>query len=49
MGDLMSKNNLIVWEKWVDPFEEEVLEQEEPESAEMDEDLILTPNHMMPL
>jgi len=49
MGDLMSKNNLIVWEKWVDPFDEEVLQQEESESEEMDEDQILPPNHMMPM
>lgn len=49
MGDLMSKNNLIVWEKWVDPFDEEVLEEEVLEEEEIDEDQILPPNHMMPM
>ena len=34
MGDLMSKNNLIVWEKWVDPFDEEVLEEEDRDLEE---------------
>jgi hypothetical protein len=46
----MSKNNLIVWEKWVDPFHEvSSIEEEELEAMEMDEDQILPPNHMMPM
>ena len=47
----MAKNNLIVWEKWVDPFDEASSIEEELESSEMeiDEDQILPPNHMMPM
>jgi hypothetical protein len=50
MKDLMPKNNLIVWEKWVDPFHEvSSMEEEELETIETDEDQILPPNHMMPM
>lgn len=49
-GDPMSKNHLIVWEKWVDPFDiEENTPQEtsEDEDPMFGEDQVLPPNHMI--
>ncbi len=46
----MSKNHLIVWEKWIDPFEsEENTDSEESEDIDsiLGEDQQLPPHHMI--
>jgi hypothetical protein len=46
----MSRNNLIVWEKWIDPFEkEEPLPEEDIDDINnLDEEQILPNHHMIP-
>lgn len=45
----MSRNHLIVWEKWIDPFDsEEDVTSEEPEDLDsIEDDQILPPHHMI--